>query len=150
MLQNLKRHLLGFDSMFDVMESLLNKTPDTYPRYNIGRVENNDTVIEIGVAGFRQENVEVTLTDGGSNSLLTIHAKMHERQENEKRLSPYHYQGLAKRNFSLRFLVPNGSEVKDCVLEYGILKIVVSNPPEQEPKRIEVRSASSSVPLLTS
>jgi len=103
------------------------QTFPNYPPYNISKTENGFQ-IDIGVAGFKKEELEVSTQ---KNNLIV----RSNREEKEKPV--YIHQGLGQRNFDLKFKL-NDYLVDSTSLENGILTITVSSDPETAPKKLDI------------
>ncbi|MHB1103226.1 MAG: Hsp20 family protein [Devosia sp.] len=128
--------LLGFDA-FEERVDRLSKAADGYPPYNIERTVDADGterfLISIAVAGFGQNELEVTAED---NQLL-----VRGRQKDDGAREFLH-RGIAARQFQRSFLLADGVMVQEATLRHGMLIIAVVRPKaEKVARRIEIRSA---------
>ncbi len=128
--------LLGFDSYEERIDRL-SRAADGYPPYNIERAVDADGterfLISIAVAGFAQNELELTQED---NQLV-----VRGRQKDDSSRQFLH-RGIAARQFQRSFLLADGVEVVDAVLEHGMLVISVVRPKaEKLARRIDIRSA---------
>lgn len=128
--------LLGFDA-FEERVDRLAKAADGYPPYNIERTIDADGtehfLISIAVAGFGQNEIEVTAED---NQLL-----VRGRQKDDGTREFLH-RGIAARQFQRSFLLADGVVVQEATLRNGMLIIAVVRPKaEKVARRIEIRSA---------
>ena len=128
--------LLGFDAMEKTLERI-SKASDGYPPYNIERTIDDDGterfVISIAVAGFALSELEVMWDD---NQLL-VRGKQKDDPTRE-----FLHRGIAARQFQRSFLLADGVEVTEAVLEHGMLVIsVIRRKVEKLARRIEIRSA---------
>lgn len=126
--------LLGFEA-FEERIDRLSRATDGYPPYNIERSIEADGgesfSISIAVAGFAQTELEITWED---NQLL-VHGKQKDDPARQHR-------GIAARQFQRSFLLADGVEVKDAVLQHGMLVISVIRPKAAKvARRIDIRSA---------
>ena len=119
---------VGFDELF----KLVNQTNPSYPPYNIVKASDTEYTIELAVAGFSEDELEVTL-DGNK---LSVIGKVTSTRETEKFL----YRGIANRNFTHNFTIADNVEVSDVSLVDGMLVIsLVRNVPEEEkPKKFSI------------
>ena len=137
--------LLGFEEMERLIDRV-GKNGDGYPPYNIERIapgrggsdeEAERLRIVLAVAGFRRDQLEVTLED----NQLTIRG----RQEEEKGREFIH-RGIAARQFSRTFVLAEGIEVKAADLNDGLLRIdLVRREPDRLVRKIEIGSAKARV-----
>jgi HSP20 family molecular chaperone IbpA len=128
--------LLGFDTYEERIDRL-SRAADGYPPYNIERTVDQDGterfVISIAVAGFALSELEIMWED----NQLVVRGKQKDDPARE-----FLHRGIAARQFQRSFLLADGVEVKDAVLEHGMLVISVVRPKvEKLARRIEIRSA---------
>lgn len=128
--------LLGFDTIEKTLERIA-KNGDGYPPYNIERIrgqnEGNDRLrITLAVAGFRDEDLEVTVED----SELTVRGRQSDDTERE-----FLHRGIAARQFQRVFVLADGMKVVCAELKNGLLAIDLDRP---EPERL-VRKINISV-----
>ena len=128
---------IGFDRVFDrlVDYGVSGQIQGGFPPYNIRKTEDFKHVIEIALAGFSKDEIEVILTDG----VLEIKSKDVEGVEQPK--DDLIHRGIAKRAFNRRFTLADDIEVKDAKLENGLLVIELEQiiPDEKKPRNIKVK-----------
>jgi molecular chaperone IbpA len=106
-----------------------------YPRYNVLEKDENITVLELAVAGFKKE--ELTVKQEFKNStikqVLTIEGKKEEKKE-------YAYKGISTRDFKREFSLPEYTEIKEVTLIDGILSVVLEKqiPEDKKPKTFTI------------
>jgi len=131
---------VGFDDMFKRLRDMSESLPKipSYPPYNIKKVEDNKYVIEIAVAGFGQQDIEVEMND----DTLTVRGQIESKLEE----ADYIFKGIADRSFKRSFTLADSVEVKNAELLNGMLKIWLERfiPEEKKPKKIPVSSDSKS------
>lgn len=120
---------VGFDDLFNMATS---HNSSSYPPYNILKEDETHYTIEVAVAGFTENDLEVTL-DGNK---LSIVGKVEKDSEAKKFL----YRGIANRNFSHTFTIADNVEVSDVSLEDGMLVISLEKyvPEEEKPKKLTI------------
>jgi HSP20 family molecular chaperone IbpA len=128
--------LLGFDTYEERIDRL-SRAADGYPPYNIERTTDADGterfLISIAVAGFAQSELELSQED----NQLVVRGRQKDDPGRE-----FLHRGIAARQFQRSFLLADGVEVKDAVLEHGMLAISVVRPKAQRlARRIDIRSA---------
>jgi HSP20 family molecular chaperone IbpA len=128
--------LLGFDTYEERIDRL-SRAADGYPPYNIEHAVDADGterfLISIAVAGFARAELEIMWED----NQLVVRGKQKDDPARE-----FLHRGIAARQFQRSFLLADGVEVKDAVLEHGMLVISVVRPKvEKLARRIEIRSA---------
>ena len=133
---SLRPFSIGFDDMFDQFESMLGNgslgVQTNYPPYNIRKAGKDNFLIEIAVAGFNKNDVEVEYED----NLLTVKTKDVKRTE-EKEGDEVIHRGISQRSFARSFTIAddvkvNGAELKDGLLTISCEKII----PEIKKKRL--------------
>lgn len=132
----LNRALIGFDRMFDEMEArYVNSSPTNYPPYNVIRESDNLYTIEVAVAGFKKDEIKVTIEDG----TLSIEANKESEYEDES-TTTYLHRGLASRAFTRLFNLAEHIKVKGAEIQDGILTVKLERevPEELKPKIIDV------------
>ncbi len=133
-LNPLLRSGIGFDR-FDRLFENLSRQDDTarsYPPYNIQKSGENDYRISMAVAGFGDDDIDVTLTD----RTLVIKG---EQQADEEAVS-YLHRGIAGRAFERRFELADGIKVTGAHLEHGLLHVDLAHevPEHKKPRRIAI------------
>lgn len=139
------KFFVGFDDHILKMQKLhsdITRNIPNYPPYNIKKVDDNHYTIEMAVAGFGQNEIDIEI-DGGK---LVVKGNVKAEENNENFL----FKGIANRAFTRWFALEDNVEVKDAELFNGMLKIVLERmiPEEKQPKKIAVK-AKSDKQLLT-
>lgn len=136
MLKQFNREWIGVERYASryFQDSPLNTS--NYPPYNIEKFGEDKYQITIAIAGFSKDDVEITV----ENSLLTIIGEGIEKDDDEGN-SDFLYQGIANRDFKLRFTLADYVEVKEAKFENGLLGLSLErNVPEaMKPKTIEIK-----------
>ena len=129
---------VGFDDVFKRLTDLSESLPKipTYPPYNIRKVEENKYVIEMAVAGFGRQDIELELQDG----ILTVTGAIRSDEATE-----YLYKGIADRAFTRKFTLADTVEVKNADMINGMLKIWLERfiPEDKKPKKIPIGAEGS-------
>ena len=128
---------VGFDDQFGRMSKLhndLSKTSQNYPPYNIKKTSETTYVVEIAVAGFRQEDISIETADG----TLTVTGNVGDKQE-----ETFLFKGISNRAFTRSFVLAEHIEVRDADMLNGMLSISLEYvmPEHKKPKKIEIRNA---------
>lgn len=141
------KFFVGFDEHFDHMLKLhddIAKNIPNYPPFNVVKHNDNSYTIEIAVAGFGQQDIDIEI-DGGK---LTVRGKLQSAEDplEEKFL----HKGIANRAFTRTFGLEDEVVVKDAELLNGMLKIGLERlvPEAKKPKKIAVKSKGDQT-LLT-
>lgn len=135
-LRALNRSLVGFDRVFDAFDrAQLAANTTNYPPYNIVRVAEDQYQIEIAVAGFVLEEVDVSV----DQNKLTIRG---ERKREDDASHEYLHRGLAMRDFEHSFTLADHIVVNDASIKDGILVIRLERqvPEALKPRRIAIRN----------
>ncbi len=128
---------VGFDRVFDLLENATRvQALDNWPPYNIERTGEDSYRITMAVAGFAQDELELTTLP----NLLVVGGRKQPQQGDEN--AQYLHRGIATRSFERRFELADYVEVKDAWLADGLLTIeLVREVPEaMRPRRIEVQA----------
>ena len=134
-LQKMMGFSVGFDSVFDRFFDMDTTRDSGYPPYNIRKINEAQYVIEIALAGFSKEDIEVEVTEGN----LAIRSK--EEKETDEDDSFVH-KGIAKRSFLRSFtlsddIIVKGADLKDGMLIINLEKVI---PDEKKPRLIQIGS----------
>ena len=127
---------VGFDRVFDRLVDY-GTTYETggFPPYNIRKTDDFRHVIEIALAGFSKDEIEVVLTDG----VLVVKSAdlLADKDPNEGLV----HKGIAKRAFTRKFTLAEDIEIKDAKLKNGLLEIELEQivPEHKKPKVIKVK-----------
>ena len=127
----LYRSAIGFDRLANLIESAASNGNAGYPPYNIEQLSDNDYRISMAVAGFTQEELELSFQE----NLLTV--KGNKQADTERN---YLYQGIAERGFERRFQLADYVRVKGADLKNGLLHIELMRevPEAMKPRKIEI------------
>ena len=133
---SLRPFSIGFDDMFDQFESMLGNgslaVQSNYPPYNIRKAGKDKYAIEVAVAGFNKNDVEVEYED----NLLTIKTKEVKRSE-EKDGNEVIHRGISQRSFSKSFTIADDVKVISADLKDGLLTITCEKiVPEHKKKKL--------------
>jgi molecular chaperone IbpA len=124
---------IGFDKLFDRFKDLQTQAAKavTYPPYNIKKTGDNTYIIEMAVAGFGKQDIEITLED---NTL-----KINGNTSNEVDDKNYLFKGIAERPFARTFTLADTVEIKNAVLINGMLRIFLDNiVPQKKTKKVNI------------
>jgi molecular chaperone IbpA len=131
---------IGFDDAFKRLTQFhddMAKAVPGYPPYNIRKVEDNKYLIELAVAGFSRNDIEILLED----NVLKISGKSKPDDSGDSFL----HKGIAERAFNRTFSLADTIEVKNADLINGMLKIWLENiiPDNKKSKKIDINDAPS-------
>jgi molecular chaperone IbpA len=131
---------VGFDPIFDRFESMMNDefftAPSTnYPPYNIVRTGDYTYDIELALAGFGKDDIDVQYED----SVVTVKS-VHKTESNDDK-DGVQYRGISKRHFTKSFTIAEDVEVQGAELKDGLLKISLERiiPEAKKARTIEVK-----------
>ncbi|EHD19512.1 MULTISPECIES: small heat shock chaperone IbpA [Brenneria] len=129
----LYRSAIGFDRLFNLLETGQSQSNGGYPPYNVELVDENQYRIAIAVAGFSEQELDITAHD---NLLIVKGAHVGEPAARN-----YLYQGIAERNFERKFQLAEHIQIKGANLENGLLYIDLQRivPETMKPRRIEIK-----------
>ncbi len=135
-LSPLYRSVVGFDRLADLLDSASTEAATGYPPYNIERTGENAYRIEIAVAGFKSDDLNIEVKE----NLLTVQGRKPANDETKR----YLHRGLAERNFERRFQLADYVVVSDAQLADGLLSISLKRelPEALKPRRIEIGAAA--------
>jgi molecular chaperone IbpA len=136
----LYRSVVGFDRLAQLLETASVDQATGYPPYNIERTDENAYRIEIAVAGFRADELNIEVKE----NLLTVQGRKAANDAERRFL----HRGLAERDFERRFQLADYVIVADARLADGLLSIALRRelPEALKPRRIEI--AAGSAPLI--
>ena len=134
--RNLLPSTVGFDRLLSTLDEALNipeKVLTSYPPYNIAKVSEDKYVIELAVAGFKREEIDITLED----SKLTIQGNAKKDEDGSK---TYYHRGIALRNFTRVFTLADTVVVNSADLVDGMLVVELQNiiPENKKPRKISL------------
>jgi len=127
---------LGFERFFNDVERLLKEDPQTkagnFPPHNIIKLDDNRYVVELAVAGFAKDEIDISVEDGN----LMVKG---EKKDKETSLN-YLHRGIGTRSFTKTFTVVDTIEVCGAEFKDGILRIGLENiiPDHKKPRKIEI------------
>lgn len=132
------KFFVGFEDQINRMQKMhddITKNIPNYPPYNIRKVDDTHYTIEMAVAGFGQNEIDIEI-DGGK---LVVKGNVSQEAEDN-----FLFKGIANRAFTRTFALNDQVEVKDAELFNGMLKIALERliPEVQKPKKVAVKSKS--------
>jgi molecular chaperone IbpA len=130
---------IGFDKFFDQFKELQTQATKaiTYPPYNIKKTGENTYVIEMAVAGFGKQDIEITLED----NTLKINGNIANSSDEKN----YLFKGIAERPFARTFTLADTVEIKNAELINGMLRIFLDNVlPQKKAKKVNINEPEQS------
>lgn len=129
----LYRSTVGFDRVPSLLQaaSKLDRSDLAYPPYNIAKTGADSYRIEIALAGFTRDDIEIV----AERNRLTVRGKAVEQKE-----AHYLHRGIAGRSFERQFDLAEFIKVRSASLEYGLLTIDLERelPEKLKPRTIEI------------
>ncbi len=129
---------IGFDSMFNRLMNFPTGSQQNsgYPPYNIRKVDDYNYVIELALAGFSENDIEVEVSDG----TLSVRSKEDKGTDETQ----YVHRGIAQRSFSRTWtlsddMIVKGAEFKNGLLNINLEKVV---PEEKKPRIVPIITPS--------
>jgi molecular chaperone IbpA len=127
-----RRSTIGFDRLFDLLEnSGLGQGSETYPPFDLIQVDNNHYRIDLAVAGFTRDEIDITAQQ---NQLIVAGKKAEDDKVD------YIHRGIANRQFERRFGLADFIKVTDADLRDGLLSIdlVREIPEAMRPRKVSI------------
>ena len=133
----LYRSVVGFDRLAALLDAAAAGEPSGYPPYNIEPVGQDAYRIEIAVAGFKPEELNLEVKE----NVLTVQGRKTANDDQRRFL----HRGLAERNFERRFQLADYVVVTDAQLSDGLLAIALKRelPEAMKPRTIEISTGAS-------
>ncbi|MBA4012554.1 MAG: heat-shock protein [Phenylobacterium sp.] len=131
----LYRSVVGFDRLASLLETASADAAAGYPPYNIERTDENAYRVEIAVAGFRPEELNIEVKE----NLLTVQGRKAANDDQRRFL----HRGLAERNFERRFQLADYVVVTEAKLADGLLSISLKRelPEALKPRTIAISTS---------
>ena len=136
----LYRSAVGFDRLANLLESASRTSSEGgYPPYNIETTGENAYRIEIAVAGFTTDELNIEVKE----NLLTVTGRKTANDDAAPQKT-YLHRGLAERDFERRFQLADYVVVTDANLVNGLLSISLKRelPEALKPRRVEIGAGS--------
>ena len=124
-------HMLGFEQLERLLERTA-KSAEGYPPFNIEQTSDNSYRITLAVAGFAEQDLSITVED----RQLVIRG----RQSDDGTERVFLHRGIAARQFQRSFVLADGVEVGEAIMENGLLHVDLSRAqPEKIVQTISIR-----------
>ena len=135
---SLRPFSVGFDSIFDEFDRVLESTErhnSNYPPYNIHKINENEFKIEVALAGYSKDDIELELKD----STLTVCNKQKEKIVNDE-VNDVIHKGISTRQFERAFTISEDIKVKNAELKNGLLNVDLERiiPDEKKARLISI------------
>ena len=116
LLDRINRHSIGMDEYFNRLFNQ-HETTSNYPPFNLVQVSNVESRLELALAGFKKDEVNV-YTEYGK---LFVDG----RKEDKENDTTYVHRGVAQRSFTRSWTLSDETEVRSVVFEDGLLTITL-------------------------
>ena len=134
-------HFVGLDDIFHRLDSMTSHNTN-YPPYNLIKHDNSKFTIEIALAGFKPEEIEVS-TESNILKIATTDAKTDPEIE-------YVHKGVSKRSFTRTWQLGDDVRVTDVDFEDGLLCVSLEKIiPEHQKRTVYEIGSKTSRQLLT-
>ena len=135
----LLRTSVGFDRLARTLDTLATEQVPSYPPYNIEKLSDDEYVISLAVAGFSQDDLDITVQE----NQLTVRGRILADPDQPERT--FLHRGIAERTFDRQFSLADHIKVADATLENGLLNIslVRDVPEEAKPRQISITAAKA-------
>lgn len=132
--ERVRTYSIGFDRMFDRLFDETYTSAPSYPPYNIVKTDDEHYAIQIAVAGFGKDDIEI---ESKENSLV-IKTKEKEDVKDE---TNYLHKGISNRAFTRSFTLADDVVVKGATFENGLLNVELERiiPEEKKPRIIDIK-----------
>ena len=138
-----RRSTVGFDRLFDMLESSsVGQGQENYPPFDLIRLDENEYRIELAVAGFKPDEIDITAQQ---NVLLVSGRKKDEAEEGKG--NNYIYRGIATRSFERRFALADHIQVRAADMKDGLLSIELKReiPEAMKPRKISIGDSAPAI-----
>ena len=113
LLDRINRNSIGMDEYFDRLFNV-HESSTNYPPYNLIQVSNVESRLELALAGFKKEEVNV-YTEYGK---LFVEGQKESRDDTN-----YVHRGMAQRSFTRSWTLSDDTEIRSVTFEDGLLSI---------------------------
>lgn len=135
-----RRSTIGFDRLFDLLESSARGDTPAYPTFDIEQENEDRYRITLAVAGFARDEIEII----AQNNVLSVSGRKGEGNDSgaEKR---FLHRGIPTGSFERKFQLADFVVVEDARFDNGLLRISLKReiPEAMKPRRIAISSADT-------
>ena len=127
--------VVGFDRLLDTFDTMLTEKPATFPPHHTVKVDENNYLVELAVAGFAEGEITIEVL---KNTLTIKGEKTYDDTRN------YLHRGIGTRSFKKTVTLADTVQVDGASLENGILTVKLVNvvPVEKLPVKIAINNVS--------
>jgi len=131
-----RRSTIGFDRLFDLLETSARGDSNVYPPFNIERRGEDRYDITLAVAGFRPDEIEIV----AQSNLLTVTG----RKQADGEETDFLHRGIASGSFERRFQLADFVVVETASFDNGLLRIAMKRevPEAMKPRRIAISDSA--------
>jgi molecular chaperone IbpA len=125
---------IGFDRSLDTWNHVQStSTATNYPPYNLIKVDEDNFIVELALAGFTKTDIDISVSEGK----LIVKGETNAEDNDSK----FIHRGIAARKFTREWALGEYMEVKAAELKDGMLKIEIEHilPEEKKPRQIKVK-----------
>ncbi|APX15397.1 heat-shock protein Hsp20 [Phaeobacter inhibens] len=124
--------MLGFEQLERLLERSAKSGNEGYPPYNIEQTSDHSYRITLAVAGFAEADLAITVED----RQLVIRG----RQSDDSDGRVFLHRGIAARQFQRMFVLADGVEVGEAIMENGLLHVdLTRSRPETVVQTINIK-----------
>ena len=116
LMDRITRNTIGMDEYFDRIFKL-QESSSNYPPYNLIQISDTESQLELALAGFKKDEVNVYTQDGK----LFIEGKKEDKEDQTN----YVHKGVAQRSFTRAWTLSDETEVRSVAFEDGLLAITL-------------------------
>ncbi len=125
-------YMLGFEQLERLLERSAKSGNEGYPPFNIEQTSETSYRITLAVAGFAESDLSITVED----RQLVIRGRQQDDADNRVFL----HRGIAARQFQRSFVLADGVEVGDAIMENGLLHVDLTRAvPETVVQKINIK-----------
>lgn len=117
------RFFVGFDKVADKLTNIAQqsvKLAQNYPPFNVKKIDEDKYSIELAVAGFAKQDIDIELSNG---TLIIKGNTASEEKEAGSMFPSYIWKGISAKPFTRQFTLADNVEIKGADLVNGMLKI---------------------------
>ena len=129
------RSFVGFDNLFNELESISNQKQSSFPAHDIIRISDDEYEITLAVSGFNKKDINIEVSD----DVLSITGERTEDKVEDSDL--YHYRERSRGTFTRSFHLPESVDEKKISANFkdGILNIELPKTKVIEPKSRKIK-----------
>jgi len=119
---------IGFEDMFKRLDALADNPQSNYPPYNLVKIDDEKQELQLALAGFNKEDIEVSL----ERKVLNISV-----QKTDPEVGEYVHKGISTRTFSRNWQLSDDTVIDDVSFVNGLLSVTLRREiPEKDKRRI--------------